>query len=130
MLSAEALKIREPLWVALSGLFLDTEPDAADFERMAHAVRASGLSPAEIDTVLWDELFPVLAPNLLSVAGQWGYFDEEWLRTRITAYLEQPRQHSRKLPRIHPLRAVHTQIAADWKAIAAHLPAEFSPIAE
>jgi hypothetical protein len=34
------------------------------------------------------EVFPVLHPNLISVAGEWAGFDKEWLFESIRAVIE------------------------------------------
>ncbi|WP_140466398.1 hypothetical protein [Hymenobacter nivis] len=34
----------------------------------------------------YDEVAPALWPNLLSVAGEWASWDEEWLVGRLTAH--------------------------------------------
>lgn len=36
-------------------------------------------SPDELQTILWNELFPLLQDNLRSVAGEWSGWPDEWL---------------------------------------------------
>lgn len=78
-LSAEEFERRRPVWMAVSEFWLDTELDDADFERIAGVMRASGYSLEELYAIYADELAPHLWPSLLSVAGPWAGFDEEWL---------------------------------------------------
>ena len=50
-------------------------------EYVAREIRASGLSLAEAESVLWNEVFPVLAQNLLDLAGVWaGWRDDSLLK--------------------------------------------------
>ena len=42
------------------------------FEYVAREIRASGLSLAEAESVLWNEAFPVLPQDLLDLAGVWA----------------------------------------------------------
>lgn len=74
---------RLTVWRALSELFLDTELDASAYARIAQVVAASGYSPDELKTILWNELFPVLQYNLRSVAGEWSGWSDEWLVQHI-----------------------------------------------
>ncbi|MCE9638512.1 MAG: hypothetical protein K8T90_22655 [Planctomycetes bacterium] len=84
---------RRPVWVALSELWLDTELTTADLERIARVLADSGLSIAELRQVYLVEVAPVVAPNLLSVAGEWAGFNEEWLCSRIVRNLrDRPRR--------------------------------------
>ena len=74
---------RLPLWRAFSEFFLDTERDAVSFEYVAREIRASGLSLAEAESVLWNEVFPVLAQNLLDLAGVWAGWPDDWLLKHV-----------------------------------------------
>lgn len=74
---------RLTVWRALSELFLDTELDTAAYARIVQVVTASGYSPDELQTILWNELFPVLQDNLRSVAGEWSGWPDEWLVQHI-----------------------------------------------
>jgi hypothetical protein len=82
MLTDEELQRRKPLWTALSELWLDTELDPADIQRIADAVIESGYSEAELNAIYLYEVAPVVSANLLSVAGEWAGFDEEWLHAK------------------------------------------------
>jgi hypothetical protein len=79
-----SLEERRPVWQALSCLFLDT--DTALFtEGMVRTLAASPYSPAELNDILIDEVYPACRWNLLSIAGEWAGFDEAWLEGRILA---------------------------------------------
>ena len=77
------LQNRRPVWLALSELYLDSELDTEDFERIADTLRSSPYSKTELDRIMFDEVFPVLSPNLRIVAGEWIGFDLAALQTAI-----------------------------------------------
>ena len=79
------LKIRKPLCVALSDLFLDTELQDYNHVYIAKAMKNSAYTLDEINDVLMLEVFPVCIANLYSVAGEWAGFDESWLCDTIIA---------------------------------------------
>jgi hypothetical protein len=89
MLSDQQIQERRPLWAALSELWLDTELTAEDLEHIARVMADSGLSLEELRHVHLDEVAPVVSINLLSVAGAWAGFDEEWLCSRIVRNLRE-----------------------------------------
>lgn len=70
---------RKLVWLTLSEFYLDTELSTHDFERLAEIFKRSGLGLEEIRAIDLYEVFPVLQPNLLSVAGEWAGFEEDWL---------------------------------------------------
>lgn len=74
---------RVALWQAFSTFFLDTEPDATTFRHVARVVREAGVSIEQAESVLWNEVFPVLYRNLQSVAGVWDGWSREWLIDNI-----------------------------------------------
>ena len=71
------------LWEAFSEFFLDTEISEYQFRNAAQAITQSGISLAEDEVVLWNEVFPVLHVNLQSVAGVWAGWPREWLITNL-----------------------------------------------
>ena len=73
------LKRRKKVWNALSEFYLDTSLRASDFERIAAVFKQSVYSIEEIKLIDLYEVFPLLQANLLSVAGEWAGFDEDWL---------------------------------------------------
>ena len=82
--SETELQRRRPVWQALSDLFLDTETRPA-VPAAAQVCEASQYSIDELNIIWRHEVSPVLAPNLLSVAGEWAFFDPEWLEETILA---------------------------------------------
>lgn len=80
--------LRMPVWVALSELFLDTELQEEDHQRIARVLAASQYSEKKLDEILRFEVTPVLKWNLLSVAGEWAGFHEEWLREELVPKID------------------------------------------
>ncbi|QUJ68656.1 hypothetical protein KDD30_05980 [Photobacterium sp. GJ3] len=77
------------MWVAFSHLFLDA--DVA--ENYPWIVRTCVASPYAVETlksILFDEVSPALYQNVLSVAGEWAGFDENWLVARIVQIKSAP----------------------------------------
>lgn len=75
---------RIPVWIALSGLYLDTE--VGHFHDVIAATLA--VSPFDLDelhAMLMHDVHPVLFTNLMAPAGVWDAFDEAWLVERIRA---------------------------------------------
>ena len=66
-------------WSALSELFLDTELSDKNFESIAVRLYKTGYPLIEIERILWNEVYPILKFNLITVAGEWAYFSDEWL---------------------------------------------------
>lgn len=98
MLDAEQLRQRKPVWLALSELWLDTELQQHDFERIARTMADSGFSMEQLREIYLVEVAPVASSNLLQIAGEWCGFDEEWLFSRILRNL-------RRRPRLTRFRA-------------------------
>ena len=80
---AEDLDRRRKAWLALSDLFLDTELGELERDGLARVLAALGYTPEELRAILRDEVYPVCAPNLLAVTGNWSGFDLDWLEPRI-----------------------------------------------
>lgn len=73
------LERRKPLWTAFSEFWLDTELTEEDLTRIAQVAADSRYSVDELRDIYLYEVAPVVGANLLSVAGEWAGFDEEWL---------------------------------------------------
>jgi hypothetical protein len=84
---------REDIWISLSDLYLDTDVEPF-IEPCAQLLAESAFSRDELARMLFEEVHPALVFNLLSVAGEWGSFDREWLCGRIL------RQRSAWSPRV------------------------------
>jgi len=72
-------------YTILSELFLDMEYTQWELNGMASFLRPLGIPVSTLEHMLAYDLFPILYPNLLSVAGVWQAFDEEWLLQEVQA---------------------------------------------
>lgn len=82
---------RQPIWIALSDFYLDTELQVHDFKHIAVIIKSSSYSLEDVKAIDKEEIFPVLYKNLLSVAGIWSGFEEKWLVEEITKNLQKRR---------------------------------------
>lgn len=71
---------------ALARLFLDTEKAPLELDSIAASLRPLDMSTDTLSQLLRYDVFPILYPNMLSVAGEWDGFDENWLLGRIEAH--------------------------------------------
>ncbi|KAI0101010.1 hypothetical protein GGR51DRAFT_530906 [Nemania sp. FL0031] len=71
--------IQDQKCLILSMVFLDTEISEMLITGMALRLHELGTKPEELTDLVYYNLFPILFPNLLSVAGEWTGFDEGWL---------------------------------------------------
>ena len=81
----EELARRTPVWVALSEFYLDTELQPTDYAHLRSIFSRSGYTPQQIRTINAEEVATVLLPNLLTVAGEWAGFNEQWLVAAVLA---------------------------------------------
>lgn len=72
-LSPEGLARRRSVWLALSGLFLDTETRWS-IPGAALILAESGYCEAELERIWSREAVPEWGRNLMRVAGEWGAF--------------------------------------------------------
>ncbi len=105
------LTAREPVWEALSELFLDTDTSLSRQWR-ANQLAASPYSIEQLEYILVEEVYPVCKYNLWSVAGEWEGFNPEWLRAKILGRLRSPFRifHALNLGRL----TVHA--SSEWRA--------------
>ena len=82
-LSDREIEQRVPLWGCISALWLDTEMTDHDIEEIVKAMRASGFSERELSMIYQFDVAPAVYKNLLTVAGEWAFFDRSWLFTDI-----------------------------------------------
>ena len=117
MLNNEEIKTREPIWLALSELWLDTELTERDLNHIASVMAESNYSLGELRDIYLYEVAPVLYPNILSVAGEWAGFDEEWLYGKVK---EEVRRSSPARRFFHRLKKPLMTYATErhWRALA------------
>ncbi|KAA8892777.1 hypothetical protein FN846DRAFT_981882 [Sphaerosporella brunnea] len=69
--------------IELSLLFLDTEVREHDIYCVARELHILNLDDTTLRNLLRHDLFPVLWGNITDPAGEWAYFEEEWLLGEI-----------------------------------------------
>ncbi|WP_298484425.1 hypothetical protein [uncultured Maribacter sp.] len=74
---------RKPIWIALSNFYLDTKLEEYVLKSIAKKIIESPYSLKKVKEINTYELFPVLHYNLISFAGVWTGFDEDWLINSI-----------------------------------------------
>ena len=79
----EDLENRRLVWDAMQELYRDTELTPRDLECVAKTLCVSPYSVAELDRIMFKEVYPVLIGNLLAVAGEWKGFQVESLQEAI-----------------------------------------------
>ena len=82
------IEARTRVWAALSGLYLDTDVEAY-YAHIVDTLAVSAYPLDQLERILFREVHPALYPNLLSVAGEWAGFDQDWLKARILAIRDQ-----------------------------------------
>ena len=75
---------RLPVWAALSDLFLDTDV-MLSVPYIARTIMESGYPLDEVELMLRWEVRPAFWGNLLSVAGEWAGWPEDFVRDRVLA---------------------------------------------
>ena len=70
------------VWSAMAEVFLDTETRPS-VSLLALACLESGYTQTELDEIWRHEVSPVLAPNLLTMAGAWAWGDLAWMEELI-----------------------------------------------
>ncbi|MFC4819982.1 DUF7079 family protein [Dokdonella ginsengisoli] len=102
--TGEDMQARQAVWSALSDLYLDNS--YRDYVRVAaRELARSPYTPAELRSILFDEVHPVLARNLCAIVGVWDHFDQAWLAQRILA-------NRRRVPWLRPRGRCQRRYAA------------------
>ncbi|KXN91771.1 hypothetical protein AN958_12399 [Leucoagaricus sp. SymC.cos] len=65
--------------IALSDIFLDIDHTSLDISYLSSSLRPLGIPVSTLERILRYDVFPILYPNLLSVAGVWTGFNEDLL---------------------------------------------------
>tara|TARA_R110001632_G_scaffold95102_3_gene201165 strand:- start:1393 stop:1785 length:393 start_codon:yes stop_codon:yes gene_type:complete len=79
MTGNKTIENRKPIWKVISEFYLDTELQKFDYDRISEILIASNFDIEELKAIDLYEVFPVVKGNLLSVAGEWNRFDQNWL---------------------------------------------------
>ncbi len=92
------------IWTSLSSLYLDTDVRSS-FKSIAKTIHESPYSLVESEEILRWEVRPAFYSNLLSVAGEWGYWSEDEVLTFV--------QNAREKPPIF-IRRPFRKLMANW----------------
>jgi hypothetical protein len=80
-------------------------------------MRELNLSAEQTQAILFQEVFPVLAPNMMQVAGEWAGWSDAWLLEQIPAHLAKT-PHPLKSFFSNPLRSwIKKEIEKQWQAV-------------
>lgn len=79
----EDLESRLPVWQAMTDFFLDTELTATAISHIAKTCAASPYSTRELRRIMFLEVWPAFLPNLLSVAGEWVGWTDQYVQERV-----------------------------------------------
>jgi hypothetical protein len=81
---ADVLSVEEKrVCLTLARLFRDAEVTDENVGSMAGSLSDVDLSVATMDHILRNDIFPILYTNIISVAGVWTKFDNDWLLSQV-----------------------------------------------
>jgi hypothetical protein len=111
---------RERAWIVLSELFRDTETQSFEYDDIARTLLAEGLTSAQAEAILFGEVAPVFGKNLVSVAGNWTGWSDEFVVREMHVHLA--RHQYSKWPRLFSLDGwlsawLKHGLAQDWAQI-------------
>ena len=81
---------RLPVWSAMSDLWLDTEIQDHHRHHIAQCLIDGDFTWEEAEEIILYEVAPAVYANMFLVAGEWAYFDEDWLKERICRLCRRP----------------------------------------
>ena len=77
------LNRRQPVWLAISEFYLDTDLSKEQIYLILTEFKKSGYTLTQLKDIDFYEVKPIVGSNLNSVAGIWSGFDEAWLLEKI-----------------------------------------------
>lgn len=82
---------KEKVWLLLSDLFVDTEHSDRELREIGVALKGTGFSADDVETILRKEVAPVCGAWMrYPTVGPWPMFDPDDLKQRIRAHLNRP----------------------------------------
>lgn len=88
-MEATDLVERKRAWNLLSDLFLDSDFAEQCYKSIGAQLAKTSFAVSELEYILKYEVAPVVGGNLLSPAGIWDGFDQEWLETEIQKHIKE-----------------------------------------
>ncbi len=67
----------------MADTFLDTELTPDGYRHIADVIVKARYSAAEAETIYREDVAPAFAANLMSVAGEWAGWSEDYVRERV-----------------------------------------------
>jgi hypothetical protein len=113
MLSEEQLNRRVPVWSALADLFLDTQFDQPQYERIADICRKAGYPKEELREIFFREVAPAFAFNLFDIAGEWAGWPDDFVQSKILRELKP----SRRIWRTFKAAIMRHHMQKEWKRV-------------
>ncbi|MCE2595819.1 hypothetical protein K6Y31_13485 [Motilimonas cestriensis] len=110
------------VWQLLSELYLDNELEQQTLVYLAQRLKNTEFSLVQLEQMLLTQVHPVLHWNLLSVAGEWTYFEATSLQDAINDYLTEQQSVRGKLKHLvtWPWRRYsQTLVSQDWLRVKA-----------
>ncbi len=81
---------RSKLWHLLSDFYLDEHMTPQDLSNIAARCAESKYTVAELDVIMFREVYPALIQNLWAPVGEWVPWSEEEVATRVHKYRHEP----------------------------------------
>jgi len=88
VIGEEEIRRKLSVWQALSQIFLDTDPEL-NLPYVVRGCAESEFSIEELKFIYYQEVAPACLINLRVVAGEWAFFDDDWLIERISQKVRQ-----------------------------------------
>ena len=83
MFTSHEIAKRQPVWEALSNLWIDMELTDVDLDWIVKECLTSGYTVEELTDIYHHEVAPAVYQNLYQAAGEWAGFNGSWLREQI-----------------------------------------------
>ena len=78
------------MWHLLSAFYLDNQLTPEHLSNIAVRCAESKYTIAELDVIMFRDLFPALVQNLWAPAGEWLPWSEEFVAMRVLKYRHEP----------------------------------------
>ncbi|MBX3397052.1 MAG: hypothetical protein KF841_16990 [Phycisphaerae bacterium] len=120
--AGQDLANRRIAWENLATLFLDTDFTEEQLAQIAHSLRTTGYSIADMEHILEVELAPLLYVNRCSPAGEWSGFDTPWIENAVqNGRHREIHKWYRWLDRLRFRRALQSVKEEYWHLVASYL---------
>jgi len=106
----------------MSDLYLDEEMTVGAYLYVAKRLASSGFSVDELEEIFFNEVHPVCCWNFTVPAGEWGLFDREWLKEKISLEMrrDRPRTWRERMwtkQREKEMKKLKELVRCDWEKV-------------